>query len=72
VAGGAHGEIAKLQAAHESRSADPVELELGKIFVAAVREGVEFRLNTPVESAQILQSIESTPREKARGVAYAR
>jgi hypothetical protein len=63
------GELAKLRAAHDSRNADPLETELGKLYLCAAREGIEFGLNTPAESAQIRQTIESTPREKTRGVA---
>jgi hypothetical protein len=79
------GELVKLMTAHESRNAD--SLELGKLYLAAAREGVEFSLNTPADSAQLLQSIESAPvpiqsviswfrsrapREQARGVTYSR
>jgi hypothetical protein len=66
------GELAKLRAAHDSRNADPLEIELGKLFLCAAREGIAFGLNTPSESAAIRQSIESAPRAKARGVTYSR
>jgi hypothetical protein len=66
------GEYAKLRDAHEARNADAVEQELGTAYVCAVREGIAFSLNTPADSAQLLQSIESAPREKAGGVTYTR
>jgi hypothetical protein len=62
-------EPAKLRAAHESRNADPLEIELGELYLGAAREGIEFGLNTPAESAQIRQTIESALREEARGAA---
>lgn len=40
------GELAKLRAAHQNRNADPLEIELGKLYLAAAREGIEFSLNT--------------------------
>jgi hypothetical protein len=54
------GELAKLRAAHESRNADPLEMELGKLYLAAAREGIAFSLNTPVDSARIRDDIESS------------
>jgi hypothetical protein len=56
------GELAKLLAAHDSRNADPLEIELGKLYLAAAREGIAFNLNTPHQSAQIRQAIESAPK----------
>jgi hypothetical protein len=66
------GELSRLMTAHGSHKADPVEVELGTIYVAAAREGIVFSLNTPADSAQLLQSIESAPREQAGGVTYSR
>jgi hypothetical protein len=66
------GELAKLRAARERRNADPLENELGRLFLAAAREGIEFSLNTPAESEQLSQAIESAPREQARGATYSR
>jgi hypothetical protein len=65
------GELAKLQTAHGSGRTDRLEVELGKVYLAAARQGIEFGLNTPAESAQIRQSIESAPREKPKGVVWA-
>jgi hypothetical protein len=53
------GELSKLITAHNSHKADAVEIELGTMYVAAVREGIEWSLNTPVDSAQIRERIES-------------
>jgi hypothetical protein len=66
------GEYAKLRNAHESHKADAAEVELGTAYVCAAREGIAFSLNTPADSAQLLQSIESAPRKQARGVTYSR
>lgn len=66
------GELAKLRTSHERRNADPLEIELGRLFLCAAREGIAFNLNTPAESAQIRQAIEAAPLEKARGVTYSR
>jgi hypothetical protein len=57
------GELAKLLAAHDSRNADPLEIELGRLFLCAAREGIAFSLNTPAESEQLRQTIESAPRQ---------
>jgi hypothetical protein len=65
-------ECPKLRAAHESRNGDPLEIELGKLYLAAAREGIAFGLNTPTESAKLAADIESAPREKAGGVTYSR
>ena len=51
-------EFAKLQDALENHSADAAEIELGKVFVVAAREGIEFNLNTPIESARIIQAMQ--------------
>lgn len=59
------GELSKLMTAHSGHKADPVEIELGTIYVAAAREGIAFGLNTPNESAQIRDRIEAAPRVKA-------
>jgi hypothetical protein len=56
------GELAKLHTAHERRNADPLEIELGRLYLAAAREGIGFRLNTPAEAEQLKQIIESAPR----------
>jgi hypothetical protein len=62
-------ELSKLTTVHGSHKADSVEAALGTIYVVAAREGIEWSLNTPAESAQIRQTIESAPREKAKSVA---
>jgi hypothetical protein len=66
------GELAKLRTANEGRNADPLENELGRLFLAAAKEGIAFSLNTPSDSEQLRQTIESAPREKAGSVTYSR
>jgi hypothetical protein len=53
------GELSKLMTAHGSHKADPVEIGLGTVYVTAAREGISFGLNTPADSAQIRETIES-------------
>jgi hypothetical protein len=53
------GELSKLMTAHSSHKADPVEIELGTVYVAAAREGIAFELNSPTESATIRDRIET-------------
>ena len=66
------GELAKLLTAHGNQKADWLEVELGGAYVEAARHGIEFRLNTPAESAKVRADIDSAPREKPKGVAYLR
>jgi hypothetical protein len=63
-------ELAELLTAHSRHNADPLEIELGTVYLAAARAGIAFALNTPAESAQIRRSIESSPIEKTRDVAW--
>jgi hypothetical protein len=51
--------LAELLIAHSSQKVDPLEVELGKVYLAAARSGIEFSLNTPAESAKIRADIES-------------
>ena len=51
-------EFAKLLDALENRGTDAAEADLGRVFVVAAREGIEFSLNTPIESARIIESMQ--------------
>ena len=31
---------------------------MGKVFLVAAREGIEFNLNTPIESARIIEAMQ--------------
>ena len=53
-------EFATLLDALENRGADAAEADLRRLFVVAAREGIAFNLNTPIESARIIQAMQQT------------
>jgi hypothetical protein len=52
-------ELVKVSAA--DRDAEPLVRELGESYLTAVELGVEFKMNTPQESAELREELESQP-----------
>ena len=49
---------------------DPYHQRLNSLYIAAVREGIEFAIHTPIETAEIRQRIEAQPIAKPKGVQW--
>jgi hypothetical protein len=60
-------QLGKLDGAKiDSQQADSTQSAVGHVWRAAVREGIEFGLNTPKEAAEIRKRLESQPESKPR------